>query len=126
MGNFCGALRRCAVRSRARDLLVLPRARSPSTQCNKLLRITRLVMERGTIQGMARPEEGETNAKICGRSYAFVEPADHDNSALQFYALGPRGDKMRRDVARRRNGWGSSCDAVRERAEHTLFDCYFL
>ncbi|RPG34379.1 MAG: hypothetical protein CBB72_007460 [Muricauda sp. TMED12] len=82
-----------------------------ASKVNRLCRLTTLVMERGTIQGMARPEEGETNAKICGRSYALVEPADHDNSALQFYALGPRGDDLRRSAASERNQWGRRCDA---------------
>ena len=80
------------------------------TQANRLCRLTTLVLERGTIQGLARPEEGETNAKICGRSYAFVESADHDNSALQFYALGPSADQERGRAASARNKWGAKTD----------------
>ena len=82
-----------------------------ASKINRLLRLTTLVMPRENMKGLCRPDNGECALKIEGHSYAMVESGSHDNASLQFYLLGPDGDKARSLAASGNNAWGGPVDA---------------
>lgn len=93
-----------------------------ASKANRLLRLTTVQMHAGVVDKANddgkmrgwRPDDtkGATSTKMEGRTTAFVDSAEDNNAALQFYITTPEGDgpARRREAAVKKNQFGGPID----------------